>query len=147
MKKERSKIIIDLIRNNIDVLQALQSLDLMLEDINDKEIKDWVNKELNGYDVKDKIPKYRCVTCVLKGDIQIGYNIYYDMVIPLTDKKLSEKCNNYQIIEPISIVKQYSIAENEIKNHSLSIDTNVSVVAMPAYWGFAPDSLIMNWLT
>lgn len=34
-KKKRSQIIIDIIKNNIDVAQALEILDLLLENIND----------------------------------------------------------------------------------------------------------------
>ena len=59
MTKKRSIIIKDLIMDKINVLQAMQSLYFMLEDINDTEIKKWVNSEINGYEDKKKIPSYR----------------------------------------------------------------------------------------
>ncbi len=34
---------------NINVLQAIESLDFMLEDVNDEEVKKWVSNEINGY--------------------------------------------------------------------------------------------------
>lgn len=87
MQKKRSKIIKDLIMNRIDVLQAMQSLYFMLEDIDDLEIKDWVNNEINGYNEKAKIPEYRKVNAILIGDIQVGYAVYNNVNIPIVNKK------------------------------------------------------------
>ncbi len=39
--KKRSKMIIDLIKDTINVAQALEILDLLLENSNDKKIKQW----------------------------------------------------------------------------------------------------------
>ena len=73
-RKKRSQIIIDIIKNNIDVAQALEILDLLLENINDQKIKKWVNAEINGYDSDEELPKYRIVPANLSGTIK---NIYY----------------------------------------------------------------------
>ena len=43
--------------DNINILQAMQSLDFILEDIDDEEIKKWVSNELNGYKKNDEIKK------------------------------------------------------------------------------------------
>ena len=47
--KKRSMILIDLINDEIDVKKAFQLLSLLLEDLNNKEIENWLNYELNGY--------------------------------------------------------------------------------------------------
>ena len=83
--KKRSKIIKDLIMDNINVLQAMQSLALMLEDIDNKEIKNWVKNEINGYQKDDDIPNYRKANTMLIGNIQVGYAIYNHINIPLSD--------------------------------------------------------------
>ena len=128
MRKKRSKIILDLIMDDIDVLKAMQSLDFMLEDINDKEIKNWVNNELNGYKDKDDIPQYREVQTVLIGDIQVGYGIFKNVNIPIIDKEALEMFSKTKIREPISTIMQMAKAEQEIDGHSLSMEVNTILV-------------------
>lgn len=70
--QKRSKVIIDLINNNINVEQALEILDLLLKNIKDKKIKKWLSNEINGYDKDDDIPDYRIVSINLKGSYIIG---------------------------------------------------------------------------
>ena len=56
---QRSKVIIELIKDEINVAQAMDILYVMLQDIDDKKIKKWLNNEINGYSDKDKVPDYR----------------------------------------------------------------------------------------
>lgn len=128
MPKQRSKIIKDLIMNKINILQAMQSLDFMLEDINDTEIKDWVNNEINGYKKNDKIPEYRKVNTMLVGDIQVGYAIYQNVNIPFIDKEAFEFFSKADINEPLSTIMKLAEAENESSEHSLCLDANTVLV-------------------
>lgn len=128
MSKQRSKIIKDLIMNKINVLQAMQSLDFMLEDINDTEIKDWVNNEINGYKKDDKIPEYRKVSTMLIGDIQVGYAIYKNVNIPFVDKEAFEFFSKADINNPLSTIMKLAEAENESSEHSLCLDANTVLV-------------------
>lgn len=128
MEKKRSKIIKDLIMDNINVLQAMQSLDLILEDIDDKEIKDWVNNEINGYQKGDNIPNYRKANTMLIGNIQVGYAIYNNINIPLSDTKAIDAFTKLEIREPISTIIQMAKAENESKSHSLVLEANIVLV-------------------
>lgn len=128
MKKIRSKIIKDLIMDNINVLQAMQSLDLMLEDIDDNEVKSWVSNELNGYDNETEIPSYRITNCMLVGNVQVGYAIYSNVNIPLTNKEAIELLTKVKIKEPISILMQLAKAEIENENHSLAMEVNTIIV-------------------
>ena len=126
--KKRSKIIKDLIMNKIDVVQAIQSLDFMLEDIKDKKIKKWVQMEIEGYKKENDVPNYRKVSTMLVGDIQIGYNIYNNVNIPFIDKDAYDFFYKHIILEPVSVIMQYALAEKEMENHSLSLDANLAIV-------------------
>ena len=128
MIKKRSKIISDLIMDKIDVLKAMQSLDFMLEDVNDSEIQKWVKNELNGYKKKDEIPQYREVQTLLIGDIQVGYGLFKNVNIPVIDKDAINMFSKTKIIEPLSTIIQMAKAENEIEGHSLSLEVNTILV-------------------
>ena len=128
MAKKRSKIIKDLIMDNINVLQAMQSLDFMLEDIEDKEIRKWVNNELNGYKKNKDIPNYRNANAILIGNVQVGYSLYKNINIPLSDLKAIEMFTKIKIREPISTIMQMAKAENESEDHSLALEVNTVLV-------------------
>lgn len=126
MSKNRSKIIKDLILNNIDILQALQSLNFILEDIDNEEIKNWVNKELNGFDEDSNIPKYREIQAALIGDVLVYRVLYKNIPIPV--KKASDIYDKIQVREPVSVIMQFAKAENETESHSLSLEVNTALV-------------------
>ncbi len=128
MSKQRSKIIKDLIMDNINVLQAMQSLDLMLEDINDTEIKNWVSSELNGYKEKEDVPKYRKINTALIGNVQVGYSVYKNISIPISDAEAIKMFTKLEIREPISRIIQMAKAENECEEHSLLLEANTILV-------------------
>lgn len=126
--KKRSKIIKDLIMDNINVLQAIQSLNFILEDIENEEIKSWVNNEINGYEDEEAIPDYRIVNSSLIGNVQVGYSLYKNINIPIIDKEAYALFSNVKICEPLSIVIQLAKAEIESKEHSLLLETNPIIV-------------------
>ncbi len=126
--KKRSKIIKDLIMDSITVLQAMQSLDLMLEDIDDKGIKNWVDNEINGYQKDDDIPNYRKANTMLIGNIQVGYAIHNHINIPLSDSKAIEAFTKLEIRDPISTIIQMSKAESESETNSLMLEANIALV-------------------
>lgn len=128
MEKKRSKIIKDLIMDDINALQAMHSLDLMLEDMDKSEIKNWVNNELNGYQKKDDIPQYRKINAVLMGNVQFGSRLYKNMNIPLSDIEAIKMFNQVEIRDPISKIIQMAKAENETEEHCLLLVANTILV-------------------
>ena len=62
---KRSQIIIELIKDEVNVVQAMDILNLLLQDIKDKKIKKWLDNEINGYSKESELPEYR----VLKANI------------------------------------------------------------------------------
>ena len=128
MDKKRSKIVKDLIMDKINVLQAMQSLDFIIEDLNDENIKKWVNSELKGYQSEDELPDYRKTIAMLKGNIQVGCHVYNNVDIPIADQEIFEKITKIELREPISTIIQMAKAENEVKEHSLSLSVNTVMV-------------------
>lgn len=126
--KNRSKIIKNLIMDDINVLQAMQSLNLILEDIDDEKIQKWVNNEINGYQKNDNVPNYRKANTMLIGNVQVGYAIYNNINIPLSDAKAIEAFTKLEIREPISTIIQMAKAEKESNSHSLVIEANIATV-------------------
>lgn len=126
--KNRSKIIKDLIMDNINVLQAMQSLNFILEDIDNEKIQKWVNNEINGYQKNDNVPNYRKTNTMLIGTVQVGYAVYNNINIPLSDAKAIEAFTKLEIREPISTIIQMAKAEKESNSHSLVIEANIATV-------------------
>lgn len=126
--KNRSKIIKELIMDNINVLQAMQSLNFILEDIDNEKIQKWVNNEINGYQKNDNVPNYRKTNTMLIGTVQVGYAVYNNINIPLSDAKAIEAFTKLEIREPISTIIQMAKAEKESNSHSLVIETNIATV-------------------
>ena len=126
--QKRSKVIIDLINNNINVEQALEILDLLLENINDKKIKKWLSNEINGYDKDDDIPDYRIVSINLKGSYIIGsaFNGIQGTNQPLPLKpEYIKDYSNIKIKDGVFKLEQMAIAEKENESHHLSLAMNV----------------------
>ena len=126
--QKRSKVIIDLINNNINVEQALEILDLLLENIKDKKIKKWLSNEINGYDKDDDIPDYRIVSINLKGSYIIGsaFNGIQGTNQPLPLKpEYIKDYSNIKIKDGVFKLEHMAIAEKENESHHLSLAMNV----------------------
>ena len=124
--KNRSKIIKDLIVDNINVLQAMQSLNFILEDIDNEKIQKWVNHEINGYQKNDNVPNYRKTNTMLIGTVQVGYAVYNNINIPLSDANAIEAFTKLEIREPISTTNGDVISAHR----ELSIYAYSNVVGM-----------------
>lgn len=121
---ERSKIIVELIKDEINVVQAMDILNLLLQDINDKKIKGWIDKEVNGYNENDEIPEYRIVNANVVGDYIVG-NAYNRLQgtrqqLPLKPEYIKDY-NSVKVTSGLNELFQLSIAEKENENHCLNI--------------------------
>ena len=127
IKRKRSRIIIDMIQGNIDVAQALEILDLLLEDLNDENIKKWVKNEINGYSAEESVPKYRKANAEIIGTVKTYTAVIsrYNIPIPLEDAK--ELCV-IDIRDGLNKIVQMAIAEKEIDSHALSIPLNIAYI-------------------
>lgn len=79
----KSRIIKDLANNNVDLLTALKRTKVLLFELDDREIIEWVNNEITGYPQDADIPSYRKTMGRLVGSyIMAGYH-FQNASIPL----------------------------------------------------------------
>lgn len=126
--QKRSKVIIDLINNNINVEQALEILDLLLQNVKNNKIKKWLSNEINGYDKNDDLPDYRIVSTNLKGSYIIGSTFNgikgTNQPLPLKPEYIKDY-SNIKIRDGVYKLEQMAIAEKENESHHLSLAMNV----------------------
>lgn len=118
---ERSKIIVDLIRDDITVVQAMNILKLLLQECENKKIINWLDKEINGYKNEDELPKYRILSCNVVGNTKTGYLLVSQVNIPVKNE-FKEFLSNYEVRVGLNSIQQYSLAEENNEKHNLSLD-------------------------
>lgn len=55
----KSKILKELVNEEISLNIALKRLIVLAADMNDNDLKEWAEKEINGYNTDDEVPEYR----------------------------------------------------------------------------------------
>lgn len=127
---KRSKIIIELIKDEINVVQAMDILNLLLQDIKDKKINKWLDKEINGYDDADDIPDYRIVEADVNGTFIVGslYNGLKCTNQPIPIKpEVYDKFTKIKVTSGLKEIMQLSVAEKETDNHCLIMPINTLI--------------------
>lgn len=124
---KRSQIIIDLIRDNINVSQAMDILNVLLNDMKNEKIKKWLDNEKNGYGAKDKVPEYRIVHGQIMGNV-INYTLKVTGTNIPVKPEFKEHFTKIEVKTGISDIVQLSIAEKETKNHSLTCPIELDVI-------------------
>lgn len=115
----KSKIIIDLTSGQCSLPIALKRLYVILSDLNDKELQDWVKKELNGYTKEDSLPPYRIVRCMPTGSYDVvGFGkifTYKNRPLPMIeiDEDLKNKLTHENLTLSVEILSK---ALNDYKN-------------------------------
>ena len=74
--EKRSKVIVDILNGNITISDALYKLKVLLSDLNNKTVNEWIESELTGYK-SSEVPEYRKFKVQVFGDVQAGQNILY----------------------------------------------------------------------
>lgn len=80
----KSQIIKDIASGNTDVTISLKRLKVLMSSFSKPEILDWINAELNGYQVEKDIPDYRKQKGMVKGTYYLGTIQYSKAPIPLS---------------------------------------------------------------
>lgn len=104
----KSKIIKDLVTENITLAQALDRLLIIAMELEDESLLKWIRQEKNGYEENDSLPNYRKVQLTPIGNFQI-----YSMGTIATHKKkvlptmgvsttIKDTMNNYWVRDSIA---------------------------------------------
>lgn len=125
---KRSKIVVDLIKDEVNVVQAMEILSLLLQTLKDKKINQWLDSEIKGYSEKESLPYYRIVDANVVGSYIIG-NAFHGLqftnnVIPLKPEYTKE-LTKISVTSGLNEIQQLSVAEKESEKHSLIMPVNI----------------------
>ncbi len=144
--KKHSKIIIDIINNQISISDALFRLKILLSDLGDESIERWVHGELEGFKTIDDVPPYRIINVHLFGKLRqvtMRNLITQDLLIPVksdfVDINKTRLRENITILEkwakdegndkkiPVDLRLANNIADLEINDHSQIISAWLAI--------------------
>lgn len=104
-----NELITDIAYDRITVAQGLTRAKLIARLIKNETFKNWLNKELNGYEFEDPLlPDYRKIWAeiVLTAEFPFGRTQSFPVVLSDSQRSLEELLNHHRVIEPISVVEQ-----------------------------------------
>ncbi|QED38993.1 hypothetical protein FK178_15270 [Antarcticibacterium arcticum] len=104
-----NELITDIAYDKITVSQALTRAKLIARQLKNETFKNWLNKELNGYEFEDPLlPDYRKIWAEIQLTAEFPYGRTQSFPVVLSDKRqdISDLLNHHRVIEPISIVEQ-----------------------------------------
>ena len=104
-----NELITDIAYDKITLSQALTRAKLIARQIKNDTFKNWLNKELNGYDFEDPLlPDYRNIWAEIQLTAEFPFGKTHSFPVVLSDKQqdISDLLNHHRVIEPISIVEQ-----------------------------------------
>ena len=113
----KSKIIKELVNNEVSLTIALRRLYVLANDIGNEEIKNWADKEMNGYNKEDTLPDYRTFnSCEL---IYSGINGRYQVTnqpLPrgFSTSQTINRISTHNITAPLSEIEEYSKSKNSL---------------------------------
>jgi hypothetical protein len=103
--------IIDLLSDkNGSITDALLKTKVLMHKIGHKELAEWVNDELNGYEKYKPVPSYRIVNSRVVGNLQNFAAIYGNQQLPTghLPEKVRKYLHEHELRESISVLEQYT---------------------------------------
>ena len=106
----KSKILKKLVNEEISLTVALKRLIVLATDINDSSLREWAEKEINGYNTTDEIPDYRKIC---------SYSLYYNGFnsnlqvtnVPLDIRYINDETlkmiEYHELRDPLSSLEKY----------------------------------------
>ena len=120
----KSRIIKELANGNIDLATALKRTKVLIADLNCRDIMQWIDNEISGYDEDLKLPSYRITNGNLRGSYFKGSMVshikYTNVPLPIgkMPKEYSDAMLSVNISESIGALKELVLSTNS-KNKTL----------------------------
>jgi len=114
------ELIRDIAFDKITVSQGLTRAKLIARQIKNETFKNWLNKELNGYELEDPLlPSYRKIWAEihLVAEFSYGRIETFPVVFPNDRRYIEDLLNYHIVIEPIAIVEQNIEQMKEVKGY------------------------------
>lgn len=129
------QLITDIAYDNITLSQALTRAKLISNRVKNETFKNWIIKELEGYNFHDEIlPDYRKLRCVTFLTIDLPYGEKHTFPVSFgneTDKKFLDLVLYHRAIEPIAIIEQNISMLPTSKGHISLTPEQVEILGKP----------------
>ena len=132
----------DAARSEIKLSELLRRAKLILKDTDQKEFKDWFNKESDGYDEGEKVPEYRMIHGEPRGWNPCSGWIPFIAGNPKTQELLSTRGSSQSIAELESLIENnetsvylempYPAEAQANFSKSVGLDTKFSLFISPS---------------
>lgn len=129
----KSRIIKELASRQVDISTVLLRTKVLLNDIGDQSLIDWINCELSGYPESDELPDYRVYQGILKGTFLLKYrNGRYEqhtnVSIPLFQMPEDQKerllsVYFYDGVDALNEIYSYSESDNPLLEKPIPADS------------------------
>ena len=129
----KSRIIKELASRQVDISTVLLRTKVLLNDIGDQSLIDWINCELSGYPESDELPDYRVYQGILKGTFLLKYrNGRYEqhtnVSIPLLQMPEDQKekllsVYFYDGVDALNEMYSYSESDNPLLEKPIPADS------------------------
>jgi len=108
------ELIKDLSYDKITLNQGLMRAKLIAYEINNDDFKNWISKELNGYNNEDKLPEYRIIPCDIFAQIEAyGQKKLVPYDLTSLDKDLDGMLYSMKMLQSVSIIEKGLTESNE----------------------------------
>lgn len=103
-------LITDLAYDKISLAQALTRAKLIETKINNKDFKEWLRNEIEGYNFSDSnLPKYRKIFSVIKLNAEFPFGKTHEFPVILPDsygEDTIDIVNHHRITDPVNVVEK-----------------------------------------
>jgi hypothetical protein len=116
----------DLLNNKIKLSEILIKAKIPATKLNLLEFKNWLNKEIQGYDIKDEHPQYRCIKGVcrykdnfngwqhlkfmsLQSENDLSYILYSKSVYEIEELLETTPYTEYQTFVSAALIQKYAL--------------------------------------
>lgn len=129
------RIINDLIDDEKSLVSPLLKTKVLATRLGNKNLLEWVNKEINGYSIKEDVPIYRKGKANSSCTIRLGYGIQSNTPVPISlfqDERLRNFFLQFEFRESVKTLESYiGNGEKDTLGKDFSID----------FWAFVTREL------
>jgi hypothetical protein len=133
----RSQLLKDLVSGNVSIESILLRLKIILSDLDNEPIMNWVNGELHGYKETNEVPKYRILKGNPTGTFLVNYSFKYtNASVPLESlltRDIIDKIITVDVSDSIAIIQTILNGDNRdnyVKHISTSYCHSISTGAL-----------------
>lgn len=104
----KSKLILDILNENVNLENILLKLKVLFHDLDDKNIITWVDNELKGYRKGNEVPSYRIIKTTPTMNITNGALILKGQLVPVSQlpKDVSEVLGTHEVKEGVKGIER-----------------------------------------